>query len=93
MDVGTLDRGLTQGKKIESAGVTRGTLTVRGADGREIQIKELFALGRVKQPLVCAGKFLRQGWSIVHGDAGLCLKHEERGSHPVSGQPNGQFCS
>ena len=34
-------------------------------------------MGKVKQPLVCAR---RQGGPFVHGNSGLCLKHEERGS-------------
>ena len=46
-------------------------------DGRVVQINEGFALGRVKQPLLCAGKFLRRGWNIKQEDSGLCLSNPE----------------
>ena len=46
-------------------------------DGRMVQINEEFALGRVKQPLLCAGKFLRRGWNIKQEDSGLCLSNPE----------------
>ena len=62
-----------QGKVIASSGVTKAKLTVRGADGQLIEIREQFALGQVKQPLLCAGKFLSRGWSIDHKECGLCL--------------------
>ena len=66
-----------QGREIESGGTTKATLTVECDDGRVVQINEEFALGRVKQPLLCAGKFLRRGWNIKQEDSGLCLSNPE----------------
>ena len=66
-----------QGREIESSGTTKATLTVSCDDGRTVQISEEFALGRVKQPLLCAGKFLRRGWNIKQEDSGLCLSNPE----------------
>ena len=48
-----------------------------GDDGRTAQISEEFALGRVRQPLLCAGKFLRRGWNIKQEQSCLCLSNEE----------------
>ena len=64
-----------QGREIQSSG--KATLTVQSDDGRTVQISEEFALGRVKQPLLCAGKFLRRGWNIKQEQSGLCLSNEE----------------
>ena len=68
-----------QGKQIQYAGITRASLLVRGWDNQEIIINEKFVVGNVKTPLLCAGKMLRQGWEVKHGERGLCLSHEKKG--------------
>ena len=54
-----------QGKIIASAGVTKAKLLVRRADGYLIEIHKQFALGQVKQPLLCAGKFLLEAGPLT----------------------------
>ncbi|CAE7849605.1 unnamed protein product, partial [Symbiodinium necroappetens] len=52
-----------QGSIIPQAAVREGvTFVVKGCDGSSIVFKDKAVLARVKQPLLCAGKLIRDGW-------------------------------
>ena len=78
VDAGDITMVDAQGKKIKNAGSTRASLFVTDAAGKIIEIKEKFVIGNVKNPLLCAGKFLRRGWQVTQGSCGLCLTHPNK---------------
>ncbi|CAK9102263.1 unnamed protein product, partial [Durusdinium trenchii] len=52
----------SQGRMIPVEEKVAMTLRCRAADGRPVQLKEIFAVANVKQPLVAMGKWMKKGW-------------------------------
>ena len=52
----------SQGRMIPVEGKVAMTLRCRAADGRPVQLKEIFVVANVKQPLVAMGKWMKKGW-------------------------------
>ena len=77
-----------QGREIGHSGVTKVKLKACGEDGKAVEIVEDFVLGDVKHPILCAGRMLRQGWSINNEDGSLFLVHSSGTRLPLAMQRN-----
>ena len=78
-----------QGKNIVHNGITKASVRSMDSNGKQIELVEEFVLGSVQNPILCAGKLLRKGWSISSTGDGLNLRHEEKQvSVPINNERN-----
>ena len=58
-------------KGISTSGNRKLTVVATIRKGKRIEFVENFAVGAVSHPLMCFGKFLKQGWTVAR-EAGRC---------------------
>ena len=54
-----------QGERISTSGNRKLTVVATTRKGERIEFVENFAVGAVSHPLMCFGKFLKQGWTVA----------------------------
>ena len=70
-----------QGNAVPTHSLRQKEFWLRDAEGNACCIREVCVVGRVKMPLLAVGKLFRNGWRLVHKDAGLSLE-EPYPPHP-----------
>ena len=66
-----------QGNIIQQSGTRKVNFAMMGKDGIPVNFVEKFILGKVKHPILCAGRLLRSGWEMRRSEDGLNLWHKQ----------------
>ena len=74
-----LHRGLVGTRKVNFA---------MGKDGVPVNFVEKFIVGKVKRPILCAGRLLRSGWEMRRSEDGLNLWHKQGVEIPLEMRKN-----
>ena len=77
-----------QGNIIQQSGTRKVNFAMMGKDGIPVNFVEKFIVGKVKHPILCAGRFLRSGWEMRRGEDGLNLWHKQGVEIPLEMRKN-----
>ena len=77
-----------QGNVIQQSGMRKVNFAMMGKDGIPVNFVEKFIVGKVKHPILCAGRLLRSGWEMRRSGDGLNLWHNQRVEIPLEMKQN-----
>ena len=77
-----------QGNIIQQSGTRKVNFAMMGKDGIPVNFVEKFIVGKVKHPILCAGRLLRSGWEMRRSEDGLNLWHKQGVEIPLEMRKN-----
>ena len=77
-----------QGNIIQQSGTRKVNFAMMGKDGIPVNFVEKFIVGKVKHPILCAGRLLCSGWEMRRSEDGLNLWRKQGVEIPLEMRKN-----